>query len=609
MAIDMKIEQYRNLFENWQRHLVEGKVEDTSSLPPLEHAVTNLVKAQAEEHPTQELFAVNLDIAQDVAQEEDSDDISRENQEVLNWLVTPIQAAPESQSAEESFSDDARLNTEGRKALYKIIMEALQESEKSDADRGGTEAQVATRNVLNGILPEGLVAISNIAGSGIPDVVVVNNNVDKVSVAADTPMNANLWNKLVQIPGAVVAEFEVKSSTVKGDTAPDAQVTNQVAFFDQTLGEGHEDEKYFTPFLKSKVEQMKDKFEFRDGKNKSLTYDEMLSALKENAPERKDKEAWATGKLLDMMLTQAYVIEDNVKCGNYGELTAPPEGTSDYYDLSNWKEQNKSGKFTKKTERPVNMGQKHFGARKSFKGVYSALPAEYFELDGQMIVTFVADSKHIGGKGKPITPQRGGWKLHLLVGGAYKFISAKEITDAISNPDGKRYFIATGGSLRAASTSGKFDKNCFRVERGSDEFEVSFAAMMKDLKAHWSGTPKNATEKANDVPWGDDYFVVAERKQCIGKDAEGKMKPIKGMYWYDRIHIFKARERDPLNMGVDSISPDSVGSFGLDSYGTPSQDKQSRIKLYANIDMGGESSYEVNPRVESKKVIAAGGCP
>lgn len=573
------------------------------------------------------------------------------------------------------------------KKLYEIVKDLIQEGvspflldEAATAKRGGIEAQKATAQVLNEGKLKGTdrVAISNISGSGIPDVVVVDNSkLGKGKVGPETPMDADLWNKLVGIKGAVVAEFEIKSST------PNKKNVYDVMYFDQTLGEEDQGEPYFSAILEKMVSRIEKNFRFY--KKEDLEQDSRAQlfpktpesymlfseAKKELAKDKKfrklvwDKkrkkyiqgpvnEPAVLAKLVDIMLTQAYYLAPTTeeeadkmglpkKCGSFGEVNSPSVEEDVWYSLGEWNTWEGA-----ETDRP-KFAQKGWGS-KNFKDntlKYTYVSAMPLWLKKYGYVIFVVDDSDVATswreKGKRIGKQRteGNWKIFVskeseeLAEPVYQFVSAREIAidkrttlykqlksygepsegeEYIANP---RFFIMVGGSPRAATTSGSFDPDCFKIVTAdrSEDVQSVVTEVADQLEKHWTTkvSGDNWTSKGAGTTWGDDYFVVAQRI-VVGKTKEER----EGNYYYEKVFIFSARGDDPLGLGVSSYRKAMVGdlinegadtlSVAFGSFGTPSRDKQSRVKIYSDLllEPNAANAYKVQPCVHSEKL---GRCP
>jgi hypothetical protein len=507
----MKIKQYRNLFENWQRHLVEG--DESEAIQIVGDVASQLTGQKVVAIDADELEAVEQ--AVDSVEGEDESEVPPVVDKLVASLTNPI---------------DSKIN-ERRSLLYKIIREEL--GIIKEDNRGGIEAQKLLVEFLRDLGYD--TATSNISGSTTPDVIV---GLTKREDGKIEPY----------------AEFEVKSAS-----GGEEDLKLQTTFFDKTLSLGHTDDeaKYFTPILKQiliprvKKGAVKLYEESETGEKgwKLLDQQDAVNKINNMGDE----------SLVDLALTRLGVdlVQDPTTgkyvpdCGEYGQITARSKYTG-YYDLDNVKEVIGS---------KGAQGKGHFAAQGNWHNFSSsAEPVVFVDDDGKLLYDFlvfasnnVAENDRIRGKeiGKS-KPKRGEeqFKVYFLekATGNYYFASAVEVTNNVAKKlkdydlddpayGNKRYFQLTG-SKRGASTSGKFNPKCFKLVAGNqNNSDNIIKEAFKQLKAHWKPKEKEGEPKPK---WGgDDYFVVA-RNIGTAKQPE-----------YNELFIYcTTPDNDPLKLGA-----------------------------------------------------------
>jgi len=570
LAIDMKIKQYRNLFENWQRHLVEGEVEDAAGE----------LAAVSQEMTGEDTVVVDIEDAKEMASvSEEGGEPTEEDKQVVDAMLKLTHTTLDKKPCPTDQQQNERRNL-----LYRIIQEELTLIKESD--RGGMEAQVATAKWLNSVL-SGQTAVVNKKGSTTPDVVVIKNSDFPVKVEVVENKKAYKGEcksakdykvggyTLTGRKGAIeappyapveydqnkkVSALEVKSAKQGKDEKM------QTTFFDQTLSEAEKagEDKYFDAILRQMYtgDKLSQFYIYENGKWTGKT-------LADGIPE---------GKLAHLLLTQIGLDKEGGKmCGEYGQLVAP---VVDYYDsgqIDVWKAPADAvGKFRKNWPSEIST---------------SARPVAFFDdcdnpvglQDKRGVTNVFFEVDAAGEKKGRVKPSsiKGEFKLffHNDTSDTYSSGTALDVTNKIKpkldpnkikDLEGKKYFMLVG-STRAASTSGKFNKKCFRhtAATATDDQpnqDVVIDEAVARIEEHW--------EKG-----GDNYFVVANK-------TDG----------YKTLYVYATKaNKDPLKLGVPYFGDQrgNMQNIGFDSYGLPTRDKQVRMKIYSDMKHPEDAKREV----------------
>jgi hypothetical protein len=518
----MKIKQYRNLFENWQRHLVEDEVSVDLNKNP--------------EKEAEKAVAASIPVGVGVPEEQiDSMEkkIANEFKQVVDYqkneLPKTMQAILDKQAPTASDSD--QLGEEKTK-IYNAIVGVLQEG-----NRGGMEAQNLLRDHIQQKVGVDAVVLSNVSGSNISDVVVIKSS---AAPEGTTGLDAELNNKLLANKDAdVLARFEIKSSGLRTDeSGQPSQV--KATFFDQTVGTGQTgktgEDKYFAEAMRQMA--IGNEIVFKTDEGSFEKAEEHLSNK-------------SGGKVFSSIMDLGYTSADGKPCGRYGEMIAPdsqsftgPDGQG-YYDLQI------PGKEVYSALRPV------FSSNGEI---------EYFEDKGYK------DAAGLGGvKGKQIffvemvLDRSGEWEVPFY----FKMTAEKQ---------GNTYRLSKNiAKTRAAADSGKMETKCFKMtyhsKKTSKEGSVENLAL-GGIRKHWK-VDEDKKVPRNQVN-ADDYFVIVGKPQ--------KHKGVAGIYEYTHLFIFTTGDKDPLRLGVPKFSAEDMWSIGFDTYGL-ADIGQIRLKVESDIDV------------------------
>jgi hypothetical protein len=509
----MKIKQYRNLFENWQRHLVEGEVEDE----------VLAIAAQDAENVTGEPPAMSgrdIEKAKKSIQN-DLEFAKKEEQNILSAMS----------AIENDFGTKQAGMPESLDEKKKVLVEEDEFAEEDGSNRGGIEAQMALAKYLNEVPLKGgkWKAITNKKGSIYPDVTVIPKTVE-ADIYTD-----QLHELIKEDKVEVLARFEVKSSN---STREDN--TFNVAFFDQTIGKGQlgfgsELEKYFGDSLK----------ELAKKNNLYFYYEGEWTTAEEYLKDDVDAE-----NVFDQIINYAYAVKKNKEgeiinwepCGVYGELIAPKKSQHTYFTMSDIDKKYKdyySGLDLARAESPEYATYKKDGkSKESFPYFFiheKGKPTSGVSKDGKQLF-FYHLTENVEGKKTP-----------------YYFKMTVAWTGLV-DVDGKEYqgYLVTKPNIaktRSAATSGKMISKCWSLKLQTKEKNAKNGAgevmpgpvikrdpeaqgigaqVIDGVRKHWIGTDE---EPKSD---GDDYFVVVGRPN--------KDKP------YEKMFVFTTGDKNPLNL-------------------------------------------------------------
>jgi hypothetical protein len=559
----MKIKQYRNLFENWQRHLVEGEVATAAGE----------LAAVSQEMTGEDTVVVDIEDAKELASVSEEDgEPTEEDERVVKAMLDLTHTTFDKKPCPTDQQQNERRNL-----LYRIIQEELGLIKESD--RGGMEAQVATAKWLNSVL-SGQTAVVNKKGSTTPDVVVIEN-VDfpvKVEVVENKKAYkgncpsfdayksggyelAGPGNRTIQAPPYAPVEYDQnkKVSALEVKSAKQGKDGKmQTTFFDQTLSDASKagEDKYFDAILRKMYtgDKLSQFYIYKDNVFRKLTEDDL------------------EGNLAHLLLTQIGLDKEGGKmCGEYGRLTAPVVDVG-YYDsaqISTWKAPADA----------VNKFRKNWPSEIST----SARPVAFFDdcdnpvglQDKRGVTNIFFEVDAAGEKKGRVKPSsvKGEFKLFFYndTSDTYSSGTAIDVTkdikpkldaNKIKHLEGKKYFMLVG-STRAASTSGKFNKKCFRhtaalATDDQQNQDVVIDEAVKQIEKHW-----------NPEKGGDNYFVVANK-------SDG----------YKTLYVYATKDNvDPLELGVPYFGDQrgNMQNIGFDSYGLPTRDKQVRMKIYSDM--------------------------